>query len=369
MNIKFACCSLVAALTWIGSPAFATGKDELWEISSKMEMAGMPFVMPAQASKICIPKGKEKDPNQALPGDRNCKMSDVKVSGNRMSWKMSCEGENPMSGSGEMIYGADTYSGKVKMHSRDGDMTMTYDGKRIGKCDAAEERRRMEEVALAPMKEASEKQRVECGKLLEEGGKALVGGYSQFIYPGTPCADMKKSMCDKVRVQSSDYAVYRELAASEKNAVEMRKQMGEKAPRALSVECGIDMGKAERAICQKAKDEGRYGFLAANCPGEAQALAKQHCEAWGRDYTSDHDNQYAPICARYSKNKSRYEVVTDDEAADEGNADSGSLIGKLFGSKPKDAAAEQKEEKTGAGDNPAGAVLDGAKKLKGLFGF
>lgn len=362
-------CMLVLALMSAGT-VLASGSDELWEVSSKMEMKGMPFAMPAHSSNVCIPKGQEKDPNRSVPNDKNCKMSDVKVSGNKMTWKMQCEGKDAMSGSGEMTYSPGAYSGKMKMHSKDGDMAMAYDGKRIGSCDAAAEKKHIEDSVLVPLKEANDKQRAECKKILDEGGKPLVNGYFQFVYEGSQCKDMKPAMCDKVRAQSGDYRGYGELVAEEKNTAEMRKQGGVHMQRPLSAECGLDMKKLERNICQKAKGDNKYGFLAANCPAEAQALAKQHCDAWGRDYTSDHDNEYAAICAKYSKNKSSYEVADDETTSDEGTdsaSDKGGLMGKLFGGSTKDGAAAK--EKSGAGDNPAGAVLDGAKKLKGLFGF
>jgi hypothetical protein len=122
----------------ISASVLAAGNDELWEVSTKMDMPGMPFSMPAQSTRVCIKKGSEKDPNNAVPKNReqDCKMSKVRFSGNKSSWNMKCNGENPMTGSGEMTFGNGTYSGRMKMHSGDGDMTMAYEGKRIGTCQA-----------------------------------------------------------------------------------------------------------------------------------------------------------------------------------------------------------------------------------------
>jgi len=117
---------------------WAAGNDELWEVTSKMEMPGMPFAMPGHTSRICIKKGNENDPKNAIPKDKDqdCKMTDIRISGNTSSWKMKCAGEHPMAGSGEMTRGDGTYKGKMKMHSEDGDMMMTYEGRRIGTCQA-----------------------------------------------------------------------------------------------------------------------------------------------------------------------------------------------------------------------------------------
>lgn len=117
--------------------ALAAGSDELWEISSQMPMAGME--MPVHTAKVCIKKGKAKDPKYAVPKNKNqdCKMINVKISGNKSSWKMECAGKNSMTGSGEITFGKGTYSGKMKMHSEaGGDIAMVYEGKRVGTCQA-----------------------------------------------------------------------------------------------------------------------------------------------------------------------------------------------------------------------------------------
>jgi hypothetical protein len=119
--------------------ALAAGSDELWEVTTKMEMPGMPFAMPAQTRNICMEKDHAKDPNYAVPKnrDQDCKMGDVKVSSNKSSWTMKCDGMNQMTGEGEMTRGDGTYSGKTIMHAKDGgEMKMVYEGKRVGTCQA-----------------------------------------------------------------------------------------------------------------------------------------------------------------------------------------------------------------------------------------
>lgn len=120
------------------APAMAAGSDELWAVSSKMDMPGMPMGMPGQTSNVCLKKGNEKDPNNAIPknNDQDCKMSDVKIVGNKTTWKMKCDGRKPMEGEGEMTRGNGSYSGKTVFHMKRRDMTMVYEGKRIGTCQA-----------------------------------------------------------------------------------------------------------------------------------------------------------------------------------------------------------------------------------------
>jgi len=120
------------------TPVIAETGDELWEVTSKMEMEGMPFAMPAQKVKVCMKKNDMKNPNKAIPKNRDqkCQMTDVKSSGNKTTWTMKCEGEHPMTGRGEMTRGEGFYNGKTEMHMDQGDMKMSYEGKRIGSCKA-----------------------------------------------------------------------------------------------------------------------------------------------------------------------------------------------------------------------------------------
>lgn len=122
---------------------------EWWEVSSKTEMPGMPFSMPATTTKVCIAKDAANDPRQSMQ-DKECKMTDVQTSGNKTSWKMHCvrNGE-VMNGSGEITSSADSYQGVTRMSGKSGgqpiDMTSNFKGKRIGPaCDTAQQTREIE---------------------------------------------------------------------------------------------------------------------------------------------------------------------------------------------------------------------------------
>ncbi|TMI03725.1 MAG: hypothetical protein E6H46_08505, partial [Betaproteobacteria bacterium] len=53
-------------------PASAQGKDDLWEVSTKMEMPGMPMAMPAQTNRFCI--GKNRKDEELVPKQGDCRM-------------------------------------------------------------------------------------------------------------------------------------------------------------------------------------------------------------------------------------------------------------------------------------------------------
>ena len=61
--------------------------------------------------------------------------SDYKVDGNKVTYSMKCDGEQPMSGTGEFVYAADSYTGVMTMDTGGrGTMKMKYTGKRLGDC-------------------------------------------------------------------------------------------------------------------------------------------------------------------------------------------------------------------------------------------
>ena len=129
--------SLVAALS-TPDPAFGQGKDDLWEVTTKMEMPGMPMAMPPQINRFCIAKGgKDED---YVPKRENCKVLESKRSGNKVTYKMACTGKDAMTVAGETTFGSNAYDGKMMMSGKaDGqsfEMSQTYSGKRVGDCTA-----------------------------------------------------------------------------------------------------------------------------------------------------------------------------------------------------------------------------------------
>ena len=134
--------ALTATFIGIVCTAFAQGprRDGLWEIKTEMQMEGMPMTMPPMTSQQCITPAEANDPNKSTPqgrgrGGQDCKMSEYKIDGNKVTWSMKCEGAQAMSGTGEIVYSADAYTGTMKMEmSGRGTVTMKYTGKRLGDC-------------------------------------------------------------------------------------------------------------------------------------------------------------------------------------------------------------------------------------------
>ncbi|GAB6184171.1 DUF3617 domain-containing protein [Thermodesulfovibrio hydrogeniphilus] len=63
-------------------------KEGLWEITTEMQVAGMPMKMPPQTTKICLTK-KDYVP-QKPEKEQNCKILMHEVRGNTVNWIMEC---------------------------------------------------------------------------------------------------------------------------------------------------------------------------------------------------------------------------------------------------------------------------------------
>lgn len=122
-----------AADTPPGNASKETG--DLWEVTSRMSMEGMPMEVPAQKAKFCAAKEWKEPPAQA-DEQQKCQNSDFRLEGQKATWKVRCAGPPPMTGDGEITRnGADAYTGAIRFASEMGTMTMKLDGKRLGACD------------------------------------------------------------------------------------------------------------------------------------------------------------------------------------------------------------------------------------------
>jgi hypothetical protein len=110
-----------------------------WEITSTMEMEGMPAggAVPMKyaqclTSKDAVPKNPETI--------KGCTIKNMKAEGNTVTWTMRCEEQGAaIDGSGTVTYSSDTMQGTIKMTLNDPEggkiqMTQRMSGKRIGDC-------------------------------------------------------------------------------------------------------------------------------------------------------------------------------------------------------------------------------------------
>lgn len=109
-------------------------KGDLWQVSTKMSMEGMPMEMPTQTAKYCAAKHWTKPPAGDNPRQK-CVRSESRMSGSKFTWTESCESP-AMTGRGEITrQGNDAYSGTIQYSSAQGNMTIKLSGRKIGECD------------------------------------------------------------------------------------------------------------------------------------------------------------------------------------------------------------------------------------------
>jgi len=109
----------------------------LWEITSTVEMVGMPVGAPPPMTYTqCITPEDLVPRNQ---GDSEaCEVSDVNIDGNTVSWKISCSGQGGgMEGTGTITYDGDSMEGMMEMvmPSMNMEMKNTLEGTRVGECE------------------------------------------------------------------------------------------------------------------------------------------------------------------------------------------------------------------------------------------
>jgi hypothetical protein len=137
---SFAAVSLFA----LASSAHGQVKGDLWELTVRMQMAGVPMEMPARTTRTCMDKNARDEafvPQKG--GEGECRMVDQNRAGNVWRYRMECTGKDKdtVVAEGEVTYAPDRSSYDGKMHmtggSRGGqgfEMTQTYTGRRVGDC-------------------------------------------------------------------------------------------------------------------------------------------------------------------------------------------------------------------------------------------
>jgi len=316
--VRLAAAALFAAA--LAPQARAGAKGVTWETTFSIEMEGM--AMPAQTQRICVAEGSEPEP-PAGPDD-DCRVKDVKRSGSRMTWKVVCTGKDPMTGEGDMTYGADAWKGNVTLRSEDGPMKMAMRGKKLGgRCDAASM------ATAAGRSKDIDRQVADAQRQVQDAtARAQVAScdsavqtmsISQLTGKDSSCQDRSAlgRLCARVETRDG----FSQLASHE-----------EGNRRAAATSCKRDLQKVQRNLCggatADAPEKDAVDFLGRFCKDEVQRLAKRECA--GRDFTGL-DREWVPFCSKYGR-----ELMAAEGAKKEG----------------KDAA-----------------VNAGKKALKGLFGF
>lgn len=122
---------LCLGYAWAG-PKMNPGK---WEITTKAEMSGMP--LQSMTHTQCITNDDLVPVSEDT--SQECQITGTRISGDTVSWKMTCSGQDGggMDGTGQVTYQGNSMYGSMNMTSKPhgAKMRNTFSGRRIGNCD------------------------------------------------------------------------------------------------------------------------------------------------------------------------------------------------------------------------------------------
>jgi hypothetical protein len=276
----------LAVFTGLFSSAAFSKPGEYWEVTSRIDMPGMPAGMSSTKTKVCIAKGSEKDPGQLMRSrnSSDCQLTDVKTSGNKTTWKVKCNSDE-MTGSGEMTHSANSYDGVMHLSGKDGKMTQTYHGKRTREsCDTDNaDVGGYAQANAAYMQSAANMQNMAMQEMQcnTDGYTASkwIDNSDRFLKGNTCSGNKKVQLCLSMRNEvPHDADAYPLLVETEKTNGKL-----------ITKSCKLNMASITKTICGDISD-GKFSDkdvdkLAAYCPSEAKKYSEANRS--GRSYTSD----------------------------------------------------------------------------------
>lgn len=107
-------------------------KEGMWQLTTTMEIPGMPHKMPGGTFTQCLTKENLTPP---VNKDKGCQITNQTVNNNTLNYTMVCnhDGETT-SGQGSFSYNNDTMSGRMEITANGMHIITTYSGKWIGPC-------------------------------------------------------------------------------------------------------------------------------------------------------------------------------------------------------------------------------------------
>lgn len=341
MEMRF----FAAAVLALPLVALAQNNGELWEISTQMNIPGMPAGMGGQTQRVC----QGDDPERRAASDKDqkdCKVTDKKQTATRTTITLQCK-QGTMTVDQQYNAARTEFKGSIRMTSKDGDFNMNTTGRKVGACNVQQAAKERDEkmagmksqIAAAQAKGAAasrqyaDTQIKQCATALDNMQWSGFGVYSQCYRKSD--ANCKSSM-DASNQMSPEIAKSCNARVAEfcRRYQTQEGFLKAKADENAAQMCGVTTASVKAAQCPKAAQTESLAFLGSYCPVEAKPLAQQHCA--GRDYTSKLGGKYGQFCQAYLAN-------ADFE-------------------KPQQSQAQK------ATDQVKQGVSKGIDKLKGFFG-
>ena len=282
---------LVALPAWAQAP----DKGEQWEITTRIEMAGMPAAMPASTTRMCI--GKNAKDEVPVPKQDNCRTTESRRTGNTLRYRMECTGKDAMVGEGEITYAGDSYTGRMHMTGKSGgdafDMTQTFTGRKLGECTGT-----VQQQAKAAQAQAATQVAESCAQANDKLMWQLV------FEPGALCAGQQAQFCERVSRYAQEWREPKAYAAY--------RQQGVGDPTEAFARCGQDFGSVAKVACARGVETRDWAFVSGGtCDADVRVVGEANCK--GRAFTGM-DRNLVPLCSRYAT-LTRGTTTAADEAA------------------------------------------------------
>jgi hypothetical protein len=307
MKMSLLACVLLALPSF---HAAAANDGVLWEITSQMNMPGMPAGMGARTNRIC----QGDDPERQQGKERSdCKITDKKTSATRTQITMACK-DGTMTIDQTYNAARTEFKGVMTMKSSKGNFTVNTSGRKVGNCDAVAERKARDEkmeamkkqsaaamaAGAAAQKQSADNQIKQCSSALDNMQYHGFGIHGQCYNNKADknCASMMDSMAktqpEVAKSCRSSVGEYCKRFQTQEGFLKA------KADENAAKMCGVSTASIKAAQCPRAAKSESLAFLGAYCPVEAKPIAQEHCA--GRDYTSKMGGKYATFCQHYLAN-------------------------------------------------------------------
>ena len=290
--------------------AAAQNKGELWEIT--MSIPGMPAgMMPPQ--RVCQGDDPERAAQQQKGRDKkDCKVTDRKQSGNRTTVSMSCSDGSTMVIDQQFNAARTEFKSTMSLKSKkDGDMTMTQTGRKIGACDAVATRKErdakmdkmnkemaaMQAAGAAQQKEFADREIKQCATAAQNMDWRGFGVHARLavrvvLVDAALAVDAYNKMSPEITKScNARIAEYCKRFQTQEGFLKAR------GDETIAQACGVTTASIKAAECPKAAKSESLSFLGRYCLAEAKPIAQQNCV--GRDYTSKMGGKYNDFCTAY----------------------------------------------------------------------
>jgi hypothetical protein len=194
---------------------------------------------------------------------------------------------------------------------KDGDMTMTQTGRKVGACDAVATRKEREEKMAAVQKEMAAMQAAgaaESKKFADRQIKQCADAAANMDWRGFgtygQCYNDKtnpdcKSQLTALNQMSPEIAKSCNARIGEycKRFQTQEGFLKARGDETVARSCGVTTASIKAAQCPKAAQTESLAFLGRYCLAEAKPIAEKNCV--GRDYTSKMGGKYNDFCGAY----------------------------------------------------------------------